>query len=61
MEATLNEKPEGQRTRAEYLKVINAYQRTYIITPHTGFADDALMSIARLYEQIKAMPTRSKP
>ena len=54
MEATLNEKPEGQRTRAEYLKVINAYQRTYIITPHTGFADDALMSIARLYEQIKA-------
>ncbi len=54
MEANLNEKPEGQRTRAEYLTVINAYQRTYIITPHTGFADDALMRIARLYEQIKA-------
>src|SRR5947207_12902094 len=54
MEASLNEKPEGERTRAEYLKVINAYQRTYIITPRTGYADDALMSIARLYEQIKA-------
>src|SRR5689334_18791040 len=54
MEANLNEKPEGERTRAEYLKVINAYQRTYIITPRTGYADDALMSIARLYEQIKA-------
>jgi N-acetylmuramoyl-L-alanine amidase len=54
MEANLNEKPEGERTRAEYLKVINAYQRTYFITPRTGYADDALMSIARLYEQIKA-------
>jgi N-acetylmuramoyl-L-alanine amidase len=54
MEASLNQKPEGERTRADYLKVINAYQRTYIITPHTGYADDALISIARLYEQIKA-------
>src|SRR5215831_12272400 len=54
MEANLNEKPEAERTRAEYLKVINAYQRTYIITPRTGYADDALTSIARLYEQIKA-------
>jgi N-acetylmuramoyl-L-alanine amidase len=54
MEATLNQKPEGERTRAEYLRVINAYQRTYIITPQTSYADDALMSIARLYEQIKA-------
>jgi N-acetylmuramoyl-L-alanine amidase len=54
MEANLNEKPAGERTRAEYLKVINAYQRTYFITPRTGYADDALMSIARLYEQIKA-------
>src|SRR5215813_8989840 len=54
MEANLNQKPEGERTRADYLKVINAYQRTYIITPHTGYADDALMSIARLYEATKA-------
>ncbi|HLH31838.1 MAG TPA: hypothetical protein VKY31_11585, partial [Terriglobia bacterium] len=53
LEATLNEKPEADRTRAEYLKVINAYQRTYLITPHTGYADNALTSVARLYEEMK--------
>jgi N-acetylmuramoyl-L-alanine amidase len=53
MEATLNEKPEEERTRAEYLKVISAYQRTYLITPHTGYADNALTAIAKLYEEIK--------
>src|SRR5262249_36312173 len=50
MESAFNEKPEADRTRAEYLKVINAYQRVYIITPHTGYADNALVAIARLYE-----------
>jgi N-acetylmuramoyl-L-alanine amidase len=53
MEAALNEKPETERTRAEYLKVISAYQRTYLITPHTSYADNALTSIAKLYEEIK--------
>jgi N-acetylmuramoyl-L-alanine amidase len=53
LESELNEKPEADRTRAEYLKVISAYQRTYLITPHTGYADNALMAIARLYEEIK--------
>ena len=52
METALNEKPEADRSRADYLKVINAYQRVYIITPHTGWADNALMAIARLYEAI---------
>src|SRR5438552_14765964 len=52
MESSLNEKTEQDRTRAEYLKVINAYQRVYLITPHTGYADNALMAIARLYEEI---------
>src|SRR5690242_1946934 len=52
LESALNEKPEAERTRAEYLKVINAYQRVYLITPHTGWADNALMAIARLYEEI---------
>lgn len=54
MEASLNKKWETERTRAEYLKVINAYQRTYLITPQTGYADDALMSMARLYERIQS-------
>jgi N-acetylmuramoyl-L-alanine amidase len=52
LESALNEKPEADRTRAEYLKVINEYQRVYLITPHTGYADNALMAIARLYEEI---------
>src|SRR5215469_7058086 len=53
LEATLNEKPEADRKRADYLKVITAYQRTYLITPATSYADDALTSVARLYEEIK--------
>jgi N-acetylmuramoyl-L-alanine amidase len=56
LEAELTEKPEADRTRAEYLKVITAYQRVYIITPHTGYADNSLMTIARLYEEINAKP-----
>ena len=52
LEATLNEKSESDRTRAEYLKVINAYQRVYVITPHTGYADNSLMTMPRLYEEI---------
>ena len=52
LESALNEKPEAERTRADYLKVVNAYQRVYLTTPHTGWADNALMAIARLYEEI---------
>src|SRR6185295_398562 len=52
-EAALNEKPAAQRTSAEYLQVIRAYERVYLITPHTGWADNALTTIARLYEEIK--------
>src|SRR2546421_7649541 len=53
LETALNDKPEADRTRAEFLKVINAYQRVYLITPHTGYADDSLLTMARLYEEIK--------
>jgi N-acetylmuramoyl-L-alanine amidase len=48
----LNEKSQPQQTRTEVLKVINAYQRVYLITPKTSYADDALLAIARLYESI---------
>src|SRR6187401_2818989 len=51
-EGNLNEKPQAERTRADYLKVINAYQRTYLITPRSGYADNALLAVARLYEEI---------
>src|SRR2546425_9113761 len=53
LEAQLNEKSPAERTRSLYLKVIKAYQRVYLITPHTGYADNALMTIARLYEEIE--------
>jgi N-acetylmuramoyl-L-alanine amidase len=54
LEAELNDKPEASRTRADYLKVIRAYQRVYLTTPRTGYADNSLMAIARLYEETKA-------
>ena len=52
LESELNEKKEAERSRQQYLKVIRAYQRVYLITPHTSYADDALMTIAHLYEAI---------
>lgn len=52
-EAALNEKPAAERTSTEYLKVIRAYERVYLITPHTGWADNSLTTIARLYEEMK--------
>jgi N-acetylmuramoyl-L-alanine amidase len=51
-EKVLNEKSQSQQSRADVLKVINAYQRVYLITPKTSYADDALLAIARLYESI---------
>ncbi|PYS54878.1 MAG: hypothetical protein DMG13_06560 [Acidobacteria bacterium] len=51
LEAELNMKPDAERNRAAYLRVINAYERVYRITPHTGYADNALMAVARLYAQ----------
>lgn len=52
LEAELNEKAPAERTRTAYVKVIASYQRVYLITPHTGYADNSLMTIARLYEEI---------
>src|SRR5215471_2511768 len=49
----LSEKPQAEQTRSEVLKVISSYERVYLITPHTSYADDALVAIARLYESIK--------
>jgi N-acetylmuramoyl-L-alanine amidase len=53
LEAALNDKAVEERSRSEYLNVIHAYQRVYLITPHTGYADNALMTMARLYEELK--------
>src|SRR4051812_31272379 len=52
-EKALNEKPPAEQKRNDVLKVISAYQRVYLITPATSYADDAMIAIARLYESIK--------
>ncbi len=51
-EIELKEHPPPDRTRSEYLSIIRMYERVYLITPHTGYADDALFNIAALYELI---------
>jgi len=53
LETALNNKPPEERSRAEYLTVIKAYKRVYMITPHTGYADNALIAVARLYDAIQ--------
>src|SRR5262249_24238427 len=52
-EAALKEKAESERSRSDYLRVIQSYQHVYLITPNTGWADNGLTSIARLYEEIQ--------
>ena len=52
-ELSLKESPASKRLRSDYLSVIRLYERVYLTTPHTGFADDALMAIAGLYQDIK--------
>src|SRR5215468_3811841 len=53
LETALSKKAAEQRTRNEYMKVVKAYERVYLITPRTSYADDSLMTIARLYEEMK--------
>src|SRR5688572_13686359 len=52
LEVELMERPAAERSRNDCVRVIDAYQRVYLITPHTGYADNALVAVARLYEQI---------
>ena len=51
-EASVRDKPASERTRADYLRVIRRYERVYLITPHSGYADNALINIATLYQEI---------
>jgi N-acetylmuramoyl-L-alanine amidase len=51
-EASVRDKPASERTRAAYLRVIRLYERVYLITPHSGYADNALINIAALYQEI---------
>jgi N-acetylmuramoyl-L-alanine amidase len=60
LEEELDKRPDAERARADYLKIIGTYQRVYLITPHTGYADNALMAIARLYEMIQENASATK-
>jgi N-acetylmuramoyl-L-alanine amidase len=44
----LNNKPADQRTLAEYKKVVAAYQRIYLVTPHALEVPDSLEVVAEL-------------
>lgn len=48
MREALNNKPADQRSLAEYRKVVAAYQRIYLVTPHAVEVPDALQATAEL-------------
>ena len=48
LRGVLNSKPADQRTLAEYRRVVTAYQRVYMITPHAMEVSDSLMAVGEL-------------
>lgn len=48
----LNGKPEGDRTRSEYQRVIDAYRRVYYTSPTSARADDAVVAVAELLAEV---------
>jgi N-acetylmuramoyl-L-alanine amidase len=48
LRALLNSRAPGQRTLAEYKKVVAGYQRVYLITPHAIEVPEALVAVAEL-------------
>jgi len=53
-EAIFRSLPAQDRTRNAHLRIIQLYERVYLTTPHSGYADDALTQIATLYEETGA-------
>jgi N-acetylmuramoyl-L-alanine amidase len=53
LESELISDDQADPSREDYLRAIRAYQRVYLITPETSYADDALMKVAKLYEEIE--------
>ena len=49
--AELESQPTSERPRADFDRVVRAYRRVYFITPHTGYADDALEREAHWLEE----------
>src|SRR6202790_1501092 len=48
MRAALNEKPQEKRTLGGYRRVVNTYQRVYLITPHAMEVPDAMVAVGEL-------------
>jgi N-acetylmuramoyl-L-alanine amidase len=48
MRAALNEKAQEKRTLADYRRVVNTYQRVYLITPHAMEVPDAMVAVGEL-------------
>jgi len=48
LRGVLNAKPAQQRTLAEYHRVVTAYQRVYMITPHATEVSESLMAVGEL-------------
>src|SRR5215470_203345 len=52
LRGVLNSKPAEQRTLAEYRRVVTAYQRVYMITPHATEVSDSLMAVGELNSEM---------
>ncbi|MBZ5529192.1 MAG: N-acetylmuramoyl-L-alanine amidase [Acidobacteriia bacterium] len=50
----LGAKPVAERTLAEYKRVVTAYRRVYLITPHAAEVQDALVAVAELNVEMGA-------
>jgi len=48
MRAALNEKAPEKRTLADYRRVVTAYQRVYLITPHAMEVPEAMVAVGEL-------------
>jgi N-acetylmuramoyl-L-alanine amidase len=52
LRASLEAKPERQRSLQEYSRAVMAYRRVYLITPHATEVPDAIMQVASLYSRM---------
>jgi N-acetylmuramoyl-L-alanine amidase len=50
--ATLNEKPAGKRTLADYKQVVSSYRRVALITPHAPEVTDSLVALGEVYAEM---------
>ncbi|MGH9521028.1 MAG: N-acetylmuramoyl-L-alanine amidase [Terriglobales bacterium] len=50
----LTRRPDNQRTRREYTRVIDAYRKVYYLAPTSQKADDAIVAVAELFDDMAA-------